>query len=466
MRLYWTILGVLAGSSLNPALIVAQSGFTGTLLIRTTVHARQDTMTQRTKGRRTRFDYLCDLVRSCTMIVDGDAHVAWIVEHDRKVYLTITQADDKQLEAMQLTLGAMLEAKAGSDLWDFRGLKFAKTGKSEELAGLRCEVWIGRGAGDDESEACLGTGGVGIALELLADPVAESTSVTGYTETGLPRDRLRSGLLRIRLVKNGRPSTIEVIRVARAAVNDTLFAPPVGYTEVLAADIIKRMQASLEQAERRGLSLNPRAGPLVNYPMADDPRLSRPPSLISCAWDALPPGAYRGEAQVTYRVTPLGVPDTATVIVERLNGADLGTYRVAAQRTVAVCRFTPVTGDSNSGGTLMRQRISFGGAEEDLEEASDSEVVIPAWASPSDLESVTMVSCQPVLHEEGRIRVRMIVGTDGLPEPGTIHAINETTQKRVEEAPAALAHCVFTPARYKGIPIRQKIEFMMTVRLH
>ena len=78
------------------------------------------------------------------------------------------------------------------------------------------------------------------------------------------------------------------------------------------SDII-RWVAAQQQAERGGLSLSPRPGDFVSYPLPDDSRVSRPPSLTSCAWDSLAPGDYRGQGEVTYQVTPQGVADTATM---------------------------------------------------------------------------------------------------------------------------------------------------------
>jgi hypothetical protein len=84
-------------------------------------------------------------------------------------------------------------------------------------------------------------------------------------------------------------------------------------------------------------------------------------------------------------------------------------------------------------------------------------------AAVPDSNAAKIVDCQPPLHQEGLIRVRMIVGKDGLPEPGTISAVNQTTHKKVEEARIAFARCVFTPARHKGAPVRQVIDLYFTV---
>ncbi len=462
-RWSWSATAILLyGTLLPPGAAIAQTGFTGVVRIRSTVNARQDTIIQTTKGGRARFDYLCDLVRSCTMIGDSGTHTLMAIEDDRKIYVTITQADSWQLEAMTQTLEPVLRTRlAVSRLWDVSGLKFKKTRRSSQVAGQRCEVWAGHYPGatrDEASEACLGNSG-GIAVGLLVGVFKSETTVPpAYDENGLPHKSLNAGLLRLRLVKNGSPTTVEVLSIEPGTVDDSLFDPPAGYEHIRMAAFIKGMQAARQQAERPGPSLSPRPGDSLSYPLPDDPQISKPPSLTVCAWDSLAPAVYQGEGEVTYRVRPNGVPDTATMMVERLYGADLRTFRTAAQKVVAVCRFTQVAAD-NAPPTLMRQRISFAGGRGRFD-STESEVYIPT--DSLELEPVAIVKCEPILHEEGRIRVQMVIGTDGLPEPGKISAVNETTHMQVAEAPIAFAGCVFTPARYKGILVRQKIEFTIT----
>jgi hypothetical protein len=465
MRPCWRLLALLlVGWSVHPDTTSAQSSFTGVVRLRGTVNARQDTIVQTTKGYRSRLDYLCDLVRSCTMIGDAGAHTMVIIEHDRKVFVTVTQADSWQLEAMMRTLRT--GGRAMSGLWDVSGFRFKRTRKTGQVAGQRCELWAGHAPGaprDEVSEVCLGATG-GIAVGLLAGVFNSETTVPPeYDESGLPRKALNAGILRLRLVKNGSPTTVEVISIEPGTVDDSLFEVPAGYEGVRMATVIRWMQAAVQAAQHGELSLTPRPGDSLSYPLPDDPGLSQPPSLISCAWDSLAPGDYRGEGEVTYRVTPHGVPDTATITVQRLYGAELSTFRAAAQHVLALCRFTPVMADTNVPPVLMRQRIAFARAE-GQSNSRDREEYVPEEIPPADMQPVTIVTCDPNLHEEGVIRVRMVVGKDGLPEPGTISAVNETRHTAVGEAAVAFAQCVFTPARYKGVPVRQKIEFTVTLR--
>jgi hypothetical protein len=444
----------------------AQTGFDGVLLVRTTVNSRQDTIVQTSKGHRVRFDYLCDIVRSCTMLVDADAHTTRIIDHDRKIYLTFTREDNRRIEAMTPEMEAMLGTTSKPPgRWNLAGLHFEKTGGTAQVAGVPCEVWVGRSSADDTdeaSEACIGVRGVGFAAGLLDQALAADSAAPRARPDGLPETTLGSGLLSLSLIRNGRPTTLEVVNVRPGVPDDSLFVAPAGYTEVRMADILQWLQGTVEDARRRGLDFMPRPGLALSYPLADDPRLPQPPSLASCAWRSITPSEDLGEGEVTYQVSADGVPDTASLFVARQSGTDASGYRAAAQKVVAVCRFTPLHADSSAGPILMHQRLSFGARRGS--EPPDS-VYLPG--SSQDLEAAEIVDCDPSssLQDVGVVRARMIIGKDGLPEIGTISAVNETTHRTVGEARIAFARCVFTPARYKGAPVRQMIEVEVTVQL-
>jgi hypothetical protein len=140
-----------------------------------------------------------------------------------------------------------------------------------------------------------------------------------------------------------------------------MFAPPAAYREMRMADALQLVQAWLDDARFRQLSLTPRFGLALSYPSTDDPRVSQPPALETCAWRSieLGDGQGQGEGEVTYQVTAEGVPDTTTLTVVRLSRAEPKSFRTAAAKAVGVCRFTPRMADSAAAPTLVRQRISF-----------------------------------------------------------------------------------------------------------
>ena len=57
-----------------------------------------------------------------------------------------------------------------------------------------------------------------------------------------------------------------------------------------------------------------------------------------------------------------------------------------------------------------------------------------------------------------------VIGLDGYPEPGTIHVRTAAFPLLEREAQLIIPKCLFKPARYKGVPVRQKIQFTITAR--
>jgi hypothetical protein len=127
---------LLLGGVMSPRGAVAQTGFNGVITFLSERDAgKQDTFVQYTKGRKIRIDGFGG--QQGAMIVDNDAKVVMIVEPAKKQYVTMTEDDAKQMQAM---MGPMMEQSKHKDAGK---LNFAKTGKTETVAGVPCEVWRG-----------------------------------------------------------------------------------------------------------------------------------------------------------------------------------------------------------------------------------------------------------------------------------------------------------------------------------
>ncbi len=453
---------LLAGSSLQPSIAAAQTGFNGVVVWRTLVNGQQETETQTTKGRKARFDYTCPSLKvSCTMIVDADARVSRMIRHDKKQYLTITETDAKQLDAIRPMLEPTfsermkqrkLEGGDWSKLWG--NLKFENTGRTEIVAGVPCEVWLGRdpAGSNDKGEACIAAAGTGIALQqVMSAIVGDSQSADGSVH-GLPPEGVSTGLLKLSLVKEGSsPTLIEAIKVEPKTVDDDLFAPPVGYAETRMADDLSYLQSQMEPGELQGSLLSPRPGDTLSYPRADDPRVSSPPSLQWCAWDSLYLGYLRASGEFTYRVSAEGISDTASLVVEKVNGTDQPTLRAALQRVLAVCRFRPVL-DTTAIPTLMRQQVRFAASA-------------PPFIAGSIADPAQLLRCDPKNPNlVGSVTLEFVVGWDGLPEPGSIRALNATSPEIERIAPTLLDNCQFRPARVNGAWVRSLVRIPFTLR--
>ena len=116
------------------------------------------------------------------MIIDNDAKTMMIVEPEKKQYMLMTQEDAKQMQAM---MGPMMSDQQHAT--DPSKYKFAKTGKSEVVAGAPCEMWHGEYTGEkgekEEGDACVAEG-VGFALADLTfnNPMLQ--------QTGAARDQM------------------------------------------------------------------------------------------------------------------------------------------------------------------------------------------------------------------------------------------------------------------------------------
>ena len=246
MRSSWSALSVLAVLAAGPVAAHAQTGFDGVItFVNAGSSGQQDTFVQYTKGHKLRLD---GFGRSHgAMIVDNDAKLMMIVDPDKKQYMTMTEADAKQMQAM---MGPMMERmkKRRAERGDAGKLDFANTGKTETVAGVRCQVWHGAYTdpnGDKrEGEACIAPG-VGFALADLTynNPMLQAGG-PAHEEFEQYRQLVggNKGILKATSVKDGTPRTeLEAIKVDRTTVADSLFAPPAGYKEIRMGDMMKGM---------------------------------------------------------------------------------------------------------------------------------------------------------------------------------------------------------------------------------
>ena len=159
-----TVAVLLVATTIPHGVAVAQTGFNGVItFLNERSSGKQDTFVQYTKGRKVRFDGFGSSEGS--MIVDNDAKVMMMVDPEKKQYITMTEDDAKQMQAL---MGPMM--KQQSKKADPGKFSFAKTGKTETVAGVPCEDYKGEYVDDDgeksEGEACVAVG-VGFALDAL-----------------------------------------------------------------------------------------------------------------------------------------------------------------------------------------------------------------------------------------------------------------------------------------------------------
>jgi hypothetical protein len=246
-RGFWeTVAVLLAATAMPHGIAVAQTGFNGVItFLDEGSSGKQDTFVQYSKGRKVRFDGFGG--HEGSMIVDNDAKVMMIVEPAKKQYISMSEDDAKQMQAMMAPMMERMKQQH-SKATDSGKLSFTKTGKSETVAGVPCEVYKGEYVDVDgeksEGEACVAVG-VGLALDAVTfnNPMIQQGSAD-YDRMQQFRALMagNKGILKAKSYKDGKLKTdMEAIKIDKTAPADALFAPPAGYKEIRMGDMM--MQA-------------------------------------------------------------------------------------------------------------------------------------------------------------------------------------------------------------------------------
>jgi hypothetical protein len=156
---------------------------------------------------------------------------------------------------MQAMMGPMMERmkQQQAHRTDPGKVSFAKTGRTEIVAGVPCEVWHGEYTDEsgekDEGEACVATG-VGFALSELTynNPMLQSGGAA-HEQFEQYRQLVggNKGILKATSVKKGKTSTeLEAIKIERKIVGDEVFAPPAGYKEIRMGDLMMQTHKPMQ----------------------------------------------------------------------------------------------------------------------------------------------------------------------------------------------------------------------------
>jgi hypothetical protein len=241
--IHWGTAAVLSAAAWLPGRVAAQTGFNGVITFTDYWRdGKPSTFVQTSKGHKVRLDGMSG--QQGAMIVDGDAKVLTMVEPQQRRYITMTDEDMKQSQAM---MAPMLEKAKGMNRHAEPGkLSFSNTGRTETVAGVPCEVWHGVYTDEgkhEEGDACVASG-VGFALAELtfANPMVQKGGA-GYEQFEQYRQLVsgNKGILKITKIENGKAvPQLEATKIEPRTVSDDAFAPPAGYTEVKLGDMLKQ----------------------------------------------------------------------------------------------------------------------------------------------------------------------------------------------------------------------------------
>ena len=228
----------LTALAVAPAPAAAQTGFEGVITFQqyNKSDGTHSTMVQTSKGHKVRWDGMGS--DNSTMILDGDSHTMIAVNNKEKSYVTITQADMDQMAAMMKPMADRRKAQNKGDSDNKFKVDLAKTGRTETVAGTRCEVWHGTSTDDEgkkkEGEACVANGvGFEIYDLMLNNPM--SKQMRGSMQESMEKYKQMmsggKGLLKMTSIENGKSTVdMEATKIEKKSVGDDAFKPPAGYT--------------------------------------------------------------------------------------------------------------------------------------------------------------------------------------------------------------------------------------------
>lgn len=245
---------LLLGSA-HPAL---SQGFQGSVTYKTQHdNGSPETMMETTSGNKARFDMQGK--GHVAFIVNNDARTWTMIDGEKKTYTVITEEQAKQFRdaaAMYAaaSVGHIRGAKEPSTEPQSK-ISVVKTGRTETVAGVSCDVWAGAGQDAEgkvkKGEVCIAKGVGFNPAALLSGPLALMGG--GRSKGGMPpgmeglEDALKGGggILKFTSIEdNGqRKVEMEATQIQPGNPGDAAFNPPPGYTEQKMPDMKQLMSA-------------------------------------------------------------------------------------------------------------------------------------------------------------------------------------------------------------------------------
>jgi outer membrane lipoprotein-sorting protein len=240
-----------------PAPAAAQTGFEGVITFQqyNKSDGTHETMVQTSKGNKVRWDGMGG--KNSSMIFDGDSHTMIMVNPEEKSYMTVTQADMDQMAAMMKPMADRMKQKKGASDNDFK-VDLKNTGRTETVAGTRCEVWHGTTMEEGkkkEGEACVAKG-VGFALYdvMLNNPMTKQ--MRGSMEESMAKYKQMmsggKGLLKMTSLDDGK-TTVDMVatKIEKKSVGDDAFKPPAGYTGQSMSQMMQHAAQQMQMMKER-----------------------------------------------------------------------------------------------------------------------------------------------------------------------------------------------------------------------
>jgi hypothetical protein len=240
MRTVWgtatiVVLGTAALGVRGAAAQVTGGGFDGTLTyVIHTETGKTATLVTATKGQKIRVDVAdpTNPARQAAFLIDGAAHTRTILLPSQKKYITMPESMAGAMGSMGggMGMGGNGAAAAGAP----PKFNFTKTGRTETVAGVSCEVIHGTGTASDgktvEGDVCVAKG---VGFNPGAWSQLGGGQAPGHANMDAIRDAIGpgNGVLKMTSTKDGKQEfDLEVTKIDRASPSDAIFTPPADYT--------------------------------------------------------------------------------------------------------------------------------------------------------------------------------------------------------------------------------------------
>ena len=246
-----------------PSVARSQAGFEGTVtfVMRDKPGSKPDTIVQIVKGRSVRMNGLGGGGNGdrSSMIIDGEKKRMIMIDDKEKSAMIMTQDQQEQMKAMAGGRGAaaaesrkkaaVAKPAANDDIGSI-----VKTGRTETVAGVRCEVYKVTSRAKSkmsDGEMCIADG-VGFALftAMANNPMFQNTRSSGWTELQKVAGNGK-GLVKATATENGkRYVALEMIKAERKSVPASTFDPPAGYQVQDMSEMMGKAAGAIEQMQK------------------------------------------------------------------------------------------------------------------------------------------------------------------------------------------------------------------------
>ncbi len=228
MRNVWNTASIIVlGLSVAGAQIAAAqgTGFEGVTTYQ--LHSEKGTtrtMVVTSKGNKVRVDMAdpTNPSKGGSYVMDGDAHTRMMVMNEQKKYIIMP-------ESMAGGMGK------GADAAEKQKITFTKTGRTETVAGVTCQVIHGTGTDTngkpEEGDMCVAKG-VGFNPAMWENLGGQA----GTPNAGMAAIRNAvgpgNGIVKMSNTKDGQQNfSLEVTNINKSSVPDAAFGPPAGFTQ-------------------------------------------------------------------------------------------------------------------------------------------------------------------------------------------------------------------------------------------